>query len=349
MNEHQISKWLKERKERKENLSVTRIFDGIKDGSITMLSSGITLIESTLKSDQLKGHDLTNLCLPLSGKSIRIGITGVPGVGKSTFIEAFGKELVRAGKKVAILTIDPSSSTSGGSILGDKTRMEQLSKETNVFIRPTPAGDTLGGVARKTRESIILCEAAGFDVILIETVGVGQSETLVHSMVDFFLLLMLSGAGDELQGIKRGIMEMADALIITKADGDNRLKAKIAEGNYKNAMHLFPAKSSNWIPRTDICSAYENYRITEIWETILSFQNQVTLNGYLKSNRLEQDAFWLKEAIKELLIDGFYTNEAMKSDYLEAKQRVLSGTDSAFLSAERLYNAYLKLIKDGRI
>lgn len=349
MDERQISKWLQDRKDRKENLSVEKIFDGITDGSIAMLSSGITLIESTRQADQLLGHNLINRCLPLSGKSIRIGITGVPGVGKSTFIEAFGKELLLVGKKLAVLTIDPSSSTSGGSILGDKTRMEQLSKNGNVFIRPSPAGDTLGGVARKTRESIILCEAAGFDVILVETVGVGQSETLVHSMVDFFLLLMLSGAGDELQGIKRGIMEMADALIITKADGENQLKAKIAEGNYKNAMHLFPAKNSGWIPTTGICSAYENFRIAEIWKTIESFENLVKINGYLKSNRLEQDVFWLKEAIKELLVDGFYNNDSLRSNYSLAKQNVLTGNESAFLAAEKLYNEYLKLIRDGRI
>jgi LAO/AO transport system kinase len=248
MDQQHLDHWFQKRRERKENRSVDRMFERLKSGDREALSSSITLLESTLQEDHQFASDLIQKCLPFTGKSMRIGITGVPGVGKSTFIESFGKQLVKSGKKVAILAIDPSSSSSGGSILGDKTRMQDLSVMKEVFIRPSAAGSTLGGVARKTRESIFLCETAGYDVILIETVGVGQSETMVHSMVDFFLLLMLAGAGDELQGIKRGIMEMADALVITKADGGNEKKAEMARREYANAMHLFPPKASEWTP-----------------------------------------------------------------------------------------------------
>ena len=244
MDNKHIDSWLESRKNRKKSVLPEILFEGIRTGEITALSAAITLLESTKPEDKKASNLLIQMCLPFAGNSIRVGITGVPGVGKSTFIEAFGMNLIQQGKKLAVLAIDPSSGKSGGSILGDKTRMNELSMAKNAFIRPSPAGNSLGGVARKTRESILLCEAAGFDYILVETVGVGQSETAVHSMVDFFLLLMLAGAGDELQGIKRGIMEMADALVITKADGDNVKRSNLARQEYQNAMHLFPPKKN---------------------------------------------------------------------------------------------------------
>ncbi|MEQ3690211.1 MAG: methylmalonyl Co-A mutase-associated GTPase MeaB, partial [Flavobacterium sp.] len=239
---------------RRKQPSATELVDAILKGDKTALSRAITLVESTNVSHLEKATEVIQGCLPHANKSVRIGITGVPGVGKSTFIEAFGKHLTSLGKKVAVLAVDPSSSISHGSILGDKTRMEELVKDENAFIRPSASGDSLGGVARKTREAIILCEACGFDTIVIETVGVGQSETAVHSMVDFFLLLKIAGAGDELQGIKRGIMEMADAIVINKADGDNMAKAKLAKTEFNRALHMFPAKKSGWMPKVTTCS-----------------------------------------------------------------------------------------------
>ena len=285
MDQQHLDHWFQKRRERKENRSVDLMFERLKSGDREALSSSITLLESTLQEDHQFASDLIQKCLPFTGKSMRVGITGVPGVGKSTFIESFGKQLVKSGKKVAILAIDPSSSSSGGSILGDKTRMQDLSVMKEVFIRPSAAGSTLGGVARKTRESIFLCETAGYDVILIETVGVGQSETMVHSMVDFFLLLMLAGAGDELQGIKRGIMEMADALVITKADGGNEKKAEMARREYANAMHLFPPKASEWTPTALTVSSYEERNIDEVWKVIESYQNQTIINGWFSQHR----------------------------------------------------------------
>lgn len=273
----------------------------ILNGDITALSKGITLIESTLEEDENKAQDLLVKCLPKSGKSIRIGITGVPGVGKSTFIETFGLLLTSKGKKVAVLAIDPTSEKTHGSILGDKSRMHKLAIDKNAFIRPSPTGGTLGGVANKTRESIILCEAAGFDIILVETVGVGQSETSVNNLIDFFLLLILSGAGDELQGIKRGIMELADAILITKTDGDNIQNAKNAALEYKRALHLFPAMENGWTPIVNTCSAIKNKGIGEIFETINSFNNQMLSNGWKTRNRNDQKKYWLHLKIKEEL------------------------------------------------
>ena len=341
--------WLNKRKKRKADLTVEHLLAGIQMQDITLLSSAITMIESTLDTDRVKSEELIKKCLPFTGKSIRIGITGVPGVGKSTFIESFGQLLVNEGKKVAILAIDPSSSTSGGSILGDKTRMEQLSQLKNVFIRPSAAGETLGGVARKTRESIFLCEAAGFDVILIETVGVGQSETLVHSMVDFFLLLMLSGAGDELQGIKRGIMEMADALVITKADGDNIKKANLARREYQNAMHLFPPKKSKWQPKALTCSSYSNTNMDLIWEAIVAYENHTKVNGYFNVNRKEQDKFWLRETLNESILRGFYDNEQLKDRLKKFDIDVVEGKESSFSAAEKLYTFYIQQLTNGKI
>ena len=270
-------------------------------GNRTALGQGITLLESTLPEHERQAQDLITACLPHSGKSIRIGVTGVPGVGKSTFIEAFGKLLTSQGKKVAVLAIDPTSERTHGSILGDKSRMHELAADKNAFIRPSPSSGTLGGVANKTRESIILCEAAGFEIILVETVGVGQSETTVSNLVDFFLLLMLAGAGDELQGIKRGIMELADALVITKAEGDNLQKAKNAALEYKRALHLFPAMENGWTPQVSTCSSLENTGIADIFETINRFDSQMITSGWKAENRKQQNTFWLHHIIKEEL------------------------------------------------
>ena len=278
-----------------------QIISNIQKGDIVTLSRLITMCESSLLEEQKIVQRIIAHFYKKKNKSIRIGITGIPGVGKSTFINMIGKKLTAIGKKVAILAIDPSSEKSHGSILGDKSRMYELSVNDNAFIRPSPSGGTLGGVANKTRESIILCEAAGFDIILIETVGVGQSETTVSNLVDFFLLLMLAGAGDELQGIKRGIMELADALIITKADGDNLQKAKNAALEYKRALHLFQPMENGWLPKVNICSALENTGITEIFETINTFNKQMTNSGWKIQNREKQNNYCLHQRIKEEL------------------------------------------------
>ena len=286
------------KKKRTNQISADALALDVLKGNITALSRGITLVESKNKDHLNEANALIMKCLPYANKSIRIGITGVPGVGKSTFIETFGNLLISLGRKVAVLAIDPSSSLSKGSILGDKTRMEDLVKQPNAFIRPSASGETLGGVARKTRESIILCEAAGFDIIIIETVGVGQSETAVHSMVDFFLLLQLTGAGDELQGIKRGIIEMADAIAINKADGDNLKRAKIAKIEFDRTLHLYPEKSSNWQPKTAICSALNNEGIYAIWKIIQEYIQVTIKNGFFNKKRNEQNKFWLIQTIE---------------------------------------------------
>lgn len=342
MDKKNLDSWLQKRKDRINSLSAKAIFEGIESGDITALSTGITLVESENASHRSEAQKLIQLCLPKSGNSVRIGVTGVPGVGKSTFIESFGKLLVESGKKVAVLAIDPSSSVSGGSILGDKTRMHDLSVTENVFIRPSAAGSTLGGVARKTRESVLLCEAAGFDTILIETVGVGQSETAVNSMVDFFLLLMLSGAGDELQGIKKGIMEMADALVITKADGDNVQKSKLASQEYKNALHLFHPNPNEWIPQVFTCSSVTGENIDKVLEVINSFENQVKLNGHFEKTRIEQDKMWLSETLKEMILSGFYDNQELMTSLKSAEDRMDKGELTSFQAAEELFELYKK-------
>ncbi|MFN5634255.1 MAG: methylmalonyl Co-A mutase-associated GTPase MeaB [Flavobacteriia bacterium] len=349
MDEQHLEDWLRRRKERKDSRSAEHLFPRIIDGDKEALSAGITVLESTLDRDRNEANELVDRALTVGQKSIRIGITGVPGVGKSTFIESFGCLLADKGLKVAVLAIDPSSAESGGSILGDKTRMQHLSVHPNVFIRPTAAGGTLGGVARRTREAIYLCEAAGFDVILIETVGVGQSETLVHSMVDFFLLLMLSGAGDELQGIKRGIMEMADALVITKADGENIKKAEMAAREYANAMHLFPPKSSAWIAPSFICSAVQNVNIDKVWSTIESYVNTTRINGWFDENRRKQDCYWLNESLKEMILYEFFGNQEMHKALIEMEQSVFNGTISSFQGAEKLYTLFNEMLrKNGK-
>jgi LAO/AO transport system kinase len=327
---------------RKIQPSSKELIDGILLGNISALSRAITLVESTNTNHLAKANEVINACLPHANKSVRIGITGVPGVGKSTFIEAFGKHLTSLGKKVAVLAVDPSSTISHGSILGDKTRMEELVKDANAYIRPSASGETLGGVARKTRETITLCEAAGFDTILIETVGVGQSETAVHSMVDFFLLLKISGAGDELQGIKRGIMEMADAIVINKADGDNIKKAKLAKAEFNRALHLFPAKKSGWTPTTSTCSAITHEGISEVWETILKFIELTKANNYFFEKRKEQNQYWMLETINEQLKTNFYNHPEIQNLLEEHKKAVQNDEISPFAAAQLLLEKYFK-------
>lgn len=317
------------------------LVDGILQGNQVALSQAITIIESTASKHQQQAKEIIQSCLPFANNSIRIGVTGVPGVGKSTFIESFGKLLISRGKRVAALTVDPSSSISRGSILGDKTRMEELVKEKNAYIRPSASGDTLGGVARKTRETIILCEAAGFDVILIETVGVGQSETAVHSMSDFFLLLKLAGAGDELQGIKRGIMEMADAIVINKADGDNLKPAKMARNEFNRALHLYPPKPSGWIPKTLMCSAIKNEGIEEIWEEILKYLESVKSNNYFHIKRKEQNKYWLLQTIESRLKSEFYADPTVKKELEKQLEALDNNKTTPFEAADIL----LKLTK----
>lgn len=329
-------------KNRKVQPSAQELITGILARDKVALSRAITLVESTNVAHLAKANDIINGCLPYANNSIRIGITGVPGVGKSTFIEAFGSYLTSLGKKVAVLAVDPSSTISHGSILGDKTRMEELVKDENAYIRPSASGETLGGVARKTRETIILCEAAGFDTIIIETVGVGQSETAVHSMVDFFLLLKISGAGDELQGIKRGIMEMADAIVINKADGDNINKAKLAKTEFNRALHLFPAKSSGWIPTVSTCSAYEKTGIDAVWETISSYLDLVKANHYFEEKRKEQNQFWMMETINEQLNQNFYQHPGIAELITTTQQAVLANELSPFAAAQKLLEYYFK-------
>jgi len=322
--------------------SVQEFIDGIRSGNRTMLSQAITLTESALPAHNELAQQIIERCLPWSGQSIRVGITGVPGVGKSTFIESLGMQLIRNNRRLAVLAIDPSSEKTKGSILGDKTRMEQLSAEQHAFIRPSPSAGSLGGVARKTRENIILCEAAGYDTLFIETVGVGQSETAVHSMVDFFLLLMLAGAGDELQGIKRGIMEMADAIAITKADGENIGKAERAMSEYSNALHLFPPASSGWVPKVMTCSSKSESGISEVWDTVLEYMAITHHNGYFEKRRLDQSRYWMYETINQSLKDTFYNDSRIQKllEYFELK--VLSGETTPFTPARILLEKYFK-------
>jgi len=321
---------------KKKNPSSEEFIARILNKSPVALSQAITIIESTAQKHQKQAKEIIEKCLPYANKSIRIGTTGVPGVGKSTFIESFGKFLISEGKKVAVLTVDPSSSISKGSILGDKTRMEDLVKEENAFIRPSASGDTLGGVARKTRETIILCEAAGFDVILIETVGVGQSETAVHSMTDFFLLLKLAGAGDELQGIKRGIMEMADSIIINKADGENLKAAKLAKTEFNRALHLYPAKESGWAPKTLLSSALKDEGIAEIWQVVSDYFETVKSNGYFQHKRKEQNKFWLLQTIESRLKSEFYANPSVKKELENQLKAIDENRTTPFEAAEKL-------------
>ncbi|MDB0040717.1 methylmalonyl Co-A mutase-associated GTPase MeaB [Algibacter sp.] len=321
---------------RKAEIDADTLVNSILKKDITALSRAITLIESKNPKHKDIASSILKACLPHANKSIRIGITGVPGVGKSTFIEAFGKHLTSLQKRVAVLAIDPSSTITKGSILGDKTRMEDLVKDENAFIRPSASGDSLGGVARKTRETIILCEAAGFDVIIIETVGVGQSETTVHSMVDFFLLLKLAGAGDELQGIKRGIIEMADTIAINKADGDNMKQAKLAKVEFNRALHLYPEKSSNWQPKVILCSALKNEGIDAIWDIILEYIEVTTKNNFFSQKRHEQNKFWLIQTIEDQLKSDFFNTPKIKKELAHQMQLIENNQTSPFAAADYL-------------
>ena len=315
---------------------------GILEGNITILAQAITLIESNNPTHYAQAQEIIERCLPHSGKSVRIGITGVPGAGKSSFIEAVGNMVTSFNHKLAVLAIDPSSERSGGSILGDKTRMESICHNPNIFVRPSPSAGSLGGVARKTRETIVLCEAAGYDVIFIETVGVGQSETAVHSMVDMFMMLQISGAGDELQGIKRGIMEMADMMVITKADGENVTKAELAKAQYQGALHLFPLPESEWRPQVYTCSSLEGPGLEEVWQGVEQYLQHIELNGYFMANRNRQNKYWMYETINETLKSSFYNNPEIEAKMAEVEQRVLDAKLSSFIAAKELLDIYFK-------
>ncbi|MTI30252.1 methylmalonyl Co-A mutase-associated GTPase MeaB [Xanthovirga aplysinae] len=325
---------------RKKRLSKEDFVQGVLAGNKTVLGRAITLVESDLVEDQHLSREVLQEILPYSGNSIRLGITGVPGVGKSTFIESLGQHITEKGKKLAVLTIDPSSQRSKGSILGDKTRMETLSHHPLAFIRPSASGSSLGGVNNHTRESVLLCEAAGYEIIFIETVGVGQSETTVHGMVDFFLLLMLAGAGDELQGIKKGIMEMADALVITKSDGNNFKMAKRAKAEYKSALHLFPPSPTGWFPPVLTCSALESTGIQEIWEVVEKYKKDMKAKGYFDSKRQQQQLFWMHENIRELLESRFYQHPIVSKRLGEVENEVGAGKKEAFTAAQELLQAF---------
>lgn len=334
------------RKKAKEHeRSIAEYVEGILSGDRVVLSQAVTLVESSRPDHQEKAQAIIEQCLPHAGNSIRVGITGVPGSGKSTSIDAFGMHLLRQGHKLAVLAIDPSSERSKGSILGDKTRMEKLSLEQDAFIRPSPAAGSLGGVARKTRETIVLCEAAGFDYLFVETVGVGQSETAVHSMVDFFLLIQLAGTGDELQGIKRGIMEMADGIVINKADGDNIEKAKMAQRHFSNALHLFPLPDSGWLPKVLTYSGYYNLGVPEVWEMVGKYIDFVKENGYFNRKRNEQAKYWMYETINEQLRSSFYRDTEVARLLEKLEDDVLSNRKSSFIAAKEALEKYYGRLK----
>jgi LAO/AO transport system kinase len=325
---------------RRRRLTLSECVEGIARGDRIVLARAITLIESSRGEDAELAQQIIDACLPRSGDAIRVGITGVPGAGKSTFIEALGNFLIDKGDRVAVLAVDPSSERSGGSILGDKTRMERLANSEMAFIRPSPAGGSLGGVARRTRETMILCEAAGFRTVLIETVGVGQSETLVHGMADFFLLLMISGAGDELQGIKRGIIEMADLLAINKADGDNTRAAERAKRELEQALHLFPARETGWTPPAVTCSSVTGEGISEVWEVVLHHRAQMQANGWFDQNRRQQRQTWLREAVRSQLLEQFRHDERVKAALPGIEQTVREGELSPMRAAKALIEKF---------
>lgn len=337
------------RKKRRRLLSKDEYVQGIVEGNISILSQAVTLVESTLPDHYALAQEVIEGCLPYAGKSTRIGITGVPGAGKSTFIEALGMHLVKQGHKIAVLAIDPSSERSKGSILGDKTRMEELSVSDKAFIRPSPSAGSLGGVARKTRESIVLCEAAGFDIVIVETVGVGQSETAVHSMTDFFLLLQLAGTGDELQGIKRGIMEMADGITINKAEGNNLEKAQLAQRQFQNALHLFPPHPSGWVPKVLTCSAFHKIGIEEIWQMIDEHTTFTKANGSFDSKRKLQTKYWMYETIDQHLRDHFYHNPKIADMLQKLEQQVTDEEIGSFTAAHQLLDTYYSQDKPSTV
>jgi LAO/AO transport system kinase len=338
-----INPYLAARKKRRD-YTPAEYTEEILKGNITVLSQAVTLLESQKPEHQSVAQEVIEKCLPFSGNSVRIGITGVPGAGKSTSIDAFGMHLIhKQNRKLAVLAIDPSSERSKGSILGDKTRMEELSRESMAFIRPSPSAGSLGGVARKTRETVILCEAAGFDTIFVETVGVGQSETAVHSMVDFFLLIQLAGTGDELQGIKRGIMEMADGIIVNKADGNNIEKAQLAAAQYRNALHLFPLPPSGWTPKVLTYSGYFQLGIAEIWNMVDEYINFTKGNGYFEQRRNSQAKYWMYESINEQLKSHFYRSPEIAEQLQIKESKVLNSEISSFTAAKQMLDMYFNL------
>ncbi len=339
-----VNPYLKPRK-RRALPSATELVDGILKGDVTTLSRAVTLVESLSPDHQAIAQEVIEKCLPHSGNSRRIGITGVPGAGKSTSIDSFGLHVLKQGGKLAVLAIDPSSERTKGSILGDKTRMERLAVHQSAFVRPSPSAGSLGGVARKTRETIVLCEAAGYNNIFVETVGVGQSETAVHSMVDFFLLIQLAGTGDELQGIKRGIMEMADGIVINKADGDNIDRARLAQAQFRSALHLFPPTQSGWIPEVRCYSGYYDLGIDEVWDMIDRYFVFARENGYFEAKRQQQARYWMYETIDEQLRRNFYSNPEVERMLRDKEARVLANLQSSFTAARDVLDHYYSLPK----
>ena len=342
-----VNPYLSKRPRRKPLPPASELVEGILKGDMTSLSRAVTLVESLAPDHYALAQEVIEKCLPHSGKSRRIGITGVPGAGKRTSIDVFGLHVLKRGGKLAVLAIDPSSERTKGSILGDKTRMEKLAVQPNAFIRPSPSAGSLGGVARKTRETIVLCEAAGYDNIFVETVGVGQSETAVHSMVDFFLLIQIAGAGDELQGIKRGIMEMADGIVINKCDGDNVERAKLAAAQFRNALHLFPPTPSRWRPEVITYSGYFGYDIDKVWDMIDRYFEYVERTGYFERKRNEQAKYWMTETINEQLKASFYRFPQIK-ELLEQKElRILNNEQSSFTAARDVLEFYFSHLREN--
>lgn len=332
---------------RRPRLTVNDYVEGILKGNVTVLGQAVTLVESTADAHQAIAQEVIEKCLPYTGNSRRIGITGVPGAGKSTSIDVFGLHVLRNGGKLAVLAIDPSSERTRGSILGDKTRMEKLSQHPDAFIRPSPSAGSLGGVARKTRETIMLCEAAGYSNIFVETVGVGQSETAVHSMVDFFLLIQLAGTGDELQGIKRGIMEMADGIVINKADGDNVDRANLAAAQFRNALHLFPPTPSGWRPEVVTYSGYYELNIDKVWDMIDRYFEYVRKTGYFQRKRNEQARYWMLETINERLRHDFYSRPEIGALLEQKELRVLNNEQSSFTAAQDVLDRYFQILRNA--
>ena len=340
-----INPYLKRKRFARRQLTANDYVEGILKGDTSILGQAVTLVESTHPAHQQVAQEVIERCLPHSGNSVRIGISGVPGAGKRTSIDEFGIHVLKEyGGKLAVLAIDPSSERTKGSILGDKTRMEKLSVHPDSFIRPSPSAGSLGGVARKTRETIILCEAAGYDKIFVETVGVGQSETACHSMVDFFLLIQLAGTGDELQGIKRGIMEMADGIVINKCDGNNVDKCQLAATQFRNALHLFPMPESGWTPQVLTYSGFYGYGIKEVWDMIFQYIDFVKASGYFEHRRNEQSKYWMYESINEQLRNSFFQNPTISDMLLAEEKSVLDGQKTSFVAAKQLLDAYFALL-----
>ncbi len=330
---------------RRPQLTANDYVEGILKGNVSILGRAVTLVESRAEAHQALAQEVIEKCLPYTGNSRRIGITGVPGAGKSTSIDVFGLHVLKQGGKLAVLAIDPSSERTKGSILGDKTRMEKLSQHPDAFIRPSPSAGSLGGVARKTRETIMLCEAAGYNNIFVETVGVGQSETAVHSMVDFFLLIQLAGTGDELQGIKRGIMEMADGIVINKADGDNIDRANLAAAQFRNALHLFPPTPSKWVPEVICYSGYYELNIDKVWDMIDRYFEYVRKTGYFQQKRNEQAKYWMLETINERLRHDFYSRPEIRALLEQKEMRVLNNEQSSFTAAQDVLDRYYGMLR----